>query len=155
MPLLPSKSTAISDAVLGASCIWALYSIFQGDTYTGNKGRLSDVGMASNNLATVWFALTLAASTIGGFRFRKSFQSSSIIILYIIILIISTLLSTVKKDYFDRLAPLHDLLSWLVLVIGLPCLASQFYLNSGLPVLANLHLMLMLPPILSWLGKDR
>lgn len=55
-----------------------------------------------------------------------------------------------KRQFFDRLAPIHDLLSWLVLVIGLPCLASQFYMNAGLPVLGNLHLLLMLPPILSW-----
>jgi hypothetical protein len=131
MPLFPSKSTAVSDLVLGSSCIWALYSLYGGSPAVNLKTRITtDGGMASNNLASVWFALTLAASILGAFRFMK-------------------------REYFDRLAPIHDLLSWLVLVIGLPCLASQFYLNAGLPVLANLHLLLILPPILSWLGKDQ
>lgn len=84
MSLLPSKSTAISDAVLGGSCIWALYSIYQGDPYTA-KGRLTDGGMASNNLASVWFVLTLAASAIGGFRFRKLFLLKIFIISYVVV----------------------------------------------------------------------
>ncbi|XP_046632628.1 uncharacterized protein LOC124312170 isoform X1 [Daphnia pulicaria] len=130
MPLFPAKSTAVSDLVLGCSCIWALYSLHAGTPAINLKTRIhSDGGMASNNLASVWFALTLAASTLGAFRFMK-------------------------REFFDRLAPFHDLLSWLVLVIGLPCLASQFYLDAGLPIIGNLHLLLILPPVLSWLGKD-
>lgn len=70
MPLLPSKSTVISDVVLGASCIWALYSLLGGVQPSGKKMQ-TDLGMASNNLATVWFALTLISSCIGALRFRK------------------------------------------------------------------------------------
>lgn len=151
MPVLPTKSTAISDLVLACSCIWSLYSIYGGLPSIGLKSR--DGGMASNNLGSVWFALTLAASTIGAFRFRKpnlyiAHIETSLIQIHFEMLI-------VKRQYFDRLAPIHDLLSWLVLVIGLPCLASQFYVNAGLPVLGNLHLLFMLPPILSWLGRDQ
>ena len=71
MPLLPSKSTVISDMVLATSCLWALYSL-HGTQPGGQKQRLpTDLGMASNNLATVWFALILVSSSIGAFRFCK------------------------------------------------------------------------------------
>lgn len=73
MPVFPSKSTAISDLVLACSCVWSLYSIYGGMPSIGLKPR--DGGMASNNLASVWFALTLAASLLGAFRFRKLFSS--------------------------------------------------------------------------------
>jgi hypothetical protein len=75
MPLFPSKSTAVSDLVLGCSCIWALYSLYGGSPAVNLKTRITtDGGMASNNLASVWFALTLAASTLGAFRFSKSIR---------------------------------------------------------------------------------
>lgn len=61
----------------------------------------------------------------------------------------------VRREYFERLAPIHDLLSWLVLVVGLPCLTAQFYANSDQSTIGNLHLMLLLPPVFSWLGKNR
>lgn len=73
MPLFPSKSTAVSDLVLGSSCIWALYSLYGGSPAVNLKTRITtDGGMASNNLASVWFALTLAASILGAVRFCKS-----------------------------------------------------------------------------------
>ncbi|KAI9555562.1 hypothetical protein GHT06_018077 [Daphnia sinensis] len=70
MPVFPSKSTAISDLVLACSCIWSLYSIYGGMPSIGLKPR--DGGMAANNLASVWFALTLAASLLGAFRFPET-----------------------------------------------------------------------------------
>lgn len=63
MPLVPSKTTAISDAILAASCIWGLYAL-QG---TGN------------HLAKIWFSLTLVASGIGFVRFCKSTDPNSLI----------------------------------------------------------------------------
>lgn len=54
MPLLPSKSTALSDLVLGATCVWALYAL-QGGTSTGLTG-IKKCG-SENYLAKLWFGM--------------------------------------------------------------------------------------------------
>jgi len=128
MALLPSKSTIVSDLVLGVTCLWALYTL-QGGTPSGLKGGGEKTDSHKNNLAKIWFVLMLTSSAVGAFRF-------------------------VKRGLFDQLAPSHDLVSWLVIVIGLPCLVAQFYLNSNLNTAGNLHLLLILPPVLSWLAKN-
>jgi len=97
-------------------------------TLEGMPWRWNDDSDVYTSMAKVYFATTLAAAFVGIFRFGSS-------------------------EFFRQLATLHETLSWLALIIGLPCLVSQFYLNCGLEFLGNLHLLLMLPPIFSYLGR--
>jgi hypothetical protein len=130
MALFPATSTAISDAVLALSCIWAFSSLdgFPWDLLKDKNGGTESANV-STYLAKVWFALTLAASCVGTVRFGRS-------------------------SLFNQLGTWHEMLSWFVLVIGLPCLVAQYYINAGFPVLGNLHILLMLPPTFSWLGRN-
>jgi hypothetical protein len=61
----------------------------------------------------------------------------------------------VVVDFFQQLGSSHAFFSWLVLAVGLPCLTAQFYLNSQFTVPAQLHLMLILPPVLSCFSKSQ
>jgi len=89
----------------------------------------SDTANMNTSLAKVYFATTLVASFVGVFRFGS-------------------------VQFFRQLATLHETLSWFALVVGLPCLVSQFFINSGIEFLGNLQLLLMLPPIFSWFGRN-
>lgn len=89
----------------------------------------SDAVNVPTSLAKVYFATTLAAALVGIFRFGST-------------------------EFFRQLATLHETLSWLALVVGFPCLVSQFFINYGLEFLGNLHLLLMLPPIVSSFGRN-
>lgn len=75
MPLYPSKSTAVSDLVLGLTCVWALYTL-QGGTSTGLKRGVTS-NANRNNLAKLWFGLVLLSAVVGGFRFGLQFSPST------------------------------------------------------------------------------
>lgn len=89
----------------------------------------SDTANVYTSLAKIYFGTSLAACLVGIFRFGS-------------------------LEFFHQLATLHETLSWFAIVFGLPCLVSQFFINYGLEFLGNLHLVLMLPPIFSWFGRN-
>ena len=60
--MFPRKSTAISDAVLASTCIYALIVLVW-----QHQGQ--DSSSKNAVLAAIWFALALASTVIGGFRY--------------------------------------------------------------------------------------
>ena len=69
MALSPSKSTAISDIILAATCVWALVAL-QGASSTGLAGT-QKFDSNANNVGKLWFGMVSLRLTLYWFQRSK------------------------------------------------------------------------------------